>query len=486
MLTDTPMVRFVAGLLLFAVAIGCAPLAVHAQVVEAPAPPASDSRDRIIQQLLERVGALERELRALKEAQGQPPPPGPGGPPSPATTVTPAAPGPAAPPAQAVEVPPGPSRTEPSTPPAAPSAAAPSAQAPTPPAEEEREVTRIPVAEVSRGGSLLRPGMFQIETNVAYSHNESSRLIVSGFSVLPLIILGSLQSERIKSDSISPTLRFRYGILKDFQGGVDVPLVYQTQSHIRLSNASSSLVTEGSDNFGLGDIEASLTYQPIYERGWIPDVTISLRGHAPIGRSQFDIFKTIAGKGPFLDVEDFVQRLNAEGLPIGTGFWSVSGSLSATKAFDPIVLFGSLGYTYNIARNVTAVSIVGIPSEGGILLRPEALNVDIKSGDSVFFSLGAAVAMTGQLSMNFSFSDRIGFSTISSGQRVPGSATNVGQFGAGITLGVSPSVTLDFLGSIGLTPDAPNFALGVSLIKSFSSFGDFWSSVRGLWPFGKQ
>lgn len=328
--------------------------------------------------------------------------------------------------------------------------------------------------------------MFQIETNVAYSHSESSQLILSGFSVLPLIILGSLQSDRIKSDSIGPTLRLRYGALKDLQAEVDIPVLYQTQSHLRVSNASSTLVSEGSDNLGLGDIEASLTYQPIYESGWIPDVTMTLRGHAPTGRSQFDIFKDIAKKGPFLDVEDFVQRLNAEGLPIGTGFWSVTGSLAATKAFDPVVLFGSLGYTYNFAGDVTAVSITGVQSQGGIQLQPQAVNVNIKSGDNVFFSLGAAVALTGQVSMNFSFSDRIAFPTSRDGNRLAGSSTNQGQFGAGITMAVSPSVTLDFLGSIGLTPDAPSFTLGVSLIKTFSSFEDFWTSVKGLWPFGKQ
>jgi hypothetical protein len=465
------MVRRVAGLFLLVAAIAYAPGAVHAQVVETPAPPALDSHDRIIQQLLDRVEALERELRALKEAQGVPAPPGEGTPPPPATTVAPTAPGPAAPPARAAEAPPGPARTEPS-----PTSAAP--PAPEAPAEEEREVTRIPLAEVSRGGSLLGPGVFQIETNLSYSHNESSQLIVSGFSVLPLIIMGSLQSERIKSDSIAPTFRLRYGLLKDLQAELDVPVAYQTQSRVRLSNASSTIVSEGSDNFGLGDVEASLTYQPIYESGWIPDVTVSLRAHAPTGRSQFDIYKDMTSKGPFFDVEDFVQRLNAEGLPIGTGLWSVTGSLAATKAFDPVVVFGSLGYTYNISRNVTTIQITGIPSEGGILLRPEAIRVDIKSGDSVFFSLGAAVALTGQLSLNFGFSDRIGFPTTRNGQRLAGSSTNQGLFGAGFTLGVSPSITLDIQGSIGLTADAPNFGLGVSLIKKFDS-------VRDLWPFGK-
>ena len=329
---------------------------------------------------------------------------------------------------------------------------------------------------MSRGGSLLLPGVFQIETNLSYSHNESSQLILSGFSVLPLIILGSLESQRIKSDTITPTLKLRYGILKDLQGEFDLPVAYQTQSRVRLSNVNASLVSEGSDTFGLGDIEAAVTYQPLYERGWIPDVTVSLRGHAPTGRSQFDIYEDLVSKGPFLDVEDFVSRLNAEGLPIGTGFWSVSGSVAASKAFDPVVMFGSLGYTHNFGGDVTVISITGTPSEGGIVLHPQAIKADVKYGDSFNFNLGAAVALTSQVSINFSFGDQISFPSERNGQRLAGSSSNQGLFGAGMTLGLSPTVTLDFGGTIGLTPDASDFTLGLSMIKSFRS-------IRDMWPF---
>ncbi len=436
---------------------------------------ALESRDRVIQQLLERVEALEREIRALREeAQIKPAPEVPVAPPAAAPVTPPALPAPAPPPAAAgvAEAPPAPAQPEAPSP---PTAAAPTE--PTPPAEEEREVTRVPQVAVERGGSLLRPGNFQIETNFSYSHSESSRLIVGGFTVLPLIILGTLGSERVKTDVLSPTFAFRYGIIKDLQADVRVPLIYQTTSRVRLSNEVASLVQESEQQFGFGDVEFGLTYQPLYEKGWLPDLVVSLRARAPTGRDQFSIFKDISQQGPFTSVEDFTRRLNAEGLPLGSGFWGVSGSVSATKAFDPVILFGTVGYRFNLERNVTNIQIIGTPSGGGVSLVPQAIQQNIQPGDSVFFSLGAAVALTGQVSVNFSFTDQITFNSKQEGQKIAGSSTNIGQFNAGFTLGISRTVSLDFSGSIGATPDAPSFGLGVSVIKGFAS-------IKELWPFG--
>jgi hypothetical protein len=330
---------------------------------------------------------------------------------------------------------------------------------------------------VERGGSLLRPGNFQIETNFSYAHSETSRLIVGGFTVLPLIVLGTLGSERLKTDTLSPTFAFRYGIIKDLQADVRVPLIYQNTSRVRLSNEVAALVQESDQQFGVGDVEFGLTYQPLYEKGWLPDLVVSLRARAPTGRDQFSIFKDISQQGPFANVEDFTSRLNAEGLPLGAGFWGVSGSVSATKAFDPVILFGTVGYRFNLERTVTNIQIIGTPSGGGVSLTPQAIEQDIQPGDSVFFSLGAAVALTGQVSVNFSFTDQITFNSKQEGQKIAGSSTNIGQFNAGFTLGISRTVSLDFSGSIGVTPDAPGFGLGVSVIKGFAS-------IKELWPFG--
>ncbi len=445
------------------------PYAAQAQAQDEALSQALEARDRIIQQLIQRVEGLEREVQALREAQGKAAAAAPAAPAAPAPAISQGPIRPAAPPAAATAAPAAPPQPATPPPPAAVSAAPAS-----PPAEEEREVARIPTAVVERGGSLLKPGSFQIESALGYSHAESSNLILTGFSVLPLIILGTLESERLKQDVLSPTLTFRYGFLKDLQGELSVPATYQIQSRIRVSNAASTLVTEGANQFGLGDVQFGLVYQPVYEKGWIPDVTTALRVRTPTGRDQFDIYEDVAKGGPFSSVEDFVRRLNAEGLPLGSGFWGLTGSVSATKAFDPVILFGTVGYGYNFERTATTIQVSGEQAEGGILLRPQVLRAKIQPGDNVFFSLGAAVALTNQVSVNFGFSDRISFKLKQNGQAVAGSSSNSGVFSTGFTLGLTPRVSLDFGGSIGLTPDAPGFGLSLSVATSFSSFKDLW------------
>ena len=366
-------------------------------------------------------------------------------------------------------------------PPAPPARTAEAPPAPPAQEEEERDVTRVPVAAVERGGSLLKAGSFQIDTSLGYSYSESTRLILTGFSVLPLIVLGTLESERVKNTALSPSLTLRYGFMKDFQAQISIPLTYQTQSRIRLSNDVAALVSEEASQIGIGDVELGLTYQPLYEKGWIPDLTVGLRARLPTGRSQFDIFEDIISQGPITRIEEFVSRLNSQGLPLGSGFYGATVSLGASKAFDPIVLFGSLGYSYYLERRVTLIQIAGEPEEGGIVLHPVTAEADIKPGDSVFFSAGAAVALTGQVSLSFSFSDRITFKSKQNGQKIGSSTSNVGQFSAGFTLGLARGFVVEFGGSIGITPDAPSFGLSLGLVKSFTSIQELWDL---LWPFG--
>ncbi len=372
---------------------------------------------------------------------------------------------------------------------------APAPAAPTPPApaaagegEEEREVTRVPLATIEKGGVLLRPGNIQFELGFGYSHSRSTRLILTGFSVLPLIILGTLESEKVTTDSFSPSLSVRYGVIKDLQFDFQIPASYQFQRVVRLSNERVALTEDTAKELGLGDISAGLTYQLFYEHGLLPDLSVGLRARFPTGRSQFDIFEDISKQGAFGSVEDFVQRLNSEGLPIGSGFWALTGSISAVKAFDPVVLFGTIGYQYSFPRDVTLIAITGVPSEGGVLLHPEAVSTRVNPGGTLNLSLGFAISLTREVSTSFSFSEGITFSTKQAGTKIADSYLNVGQFNVGISLALSRRVSVNFSGSIGVTPDAPNLGLTLSVPVAFESVTELWpfqglGPLKWLWPF---
>ncbi len=374
----------------------------------------------------------------------------------------------------------------------APQAASPKAATPAQPGgsqnaseDEEREVTRVPVASVERGGSLLRPGQISLGATPTFTYNRTSHLILTGFSVIPLIILGTLESEKTTTNSYGNTFGVRYGLYKDIQVDLSVPFSYQTQSRVRVSNDSVSLTTDHASQLGFGDIGAGVTYQLLYEKPWLPDLFSSFHLQFPTGRSQFDIFKSITAQGEFVSIEDFVSRLAKQGIATGSGYWGMNFGLSMSKAYDPAVIFANFGYTYSIPKNATLIGISGEQVEGGILLHAQSLNARVQPGGALQFGLGFALSLNSQFSINLRFTDNITLESKQNGTTIPDSGLNVGQFGAGFTLALSRRFVMDFGGAIGITPDAPSFSVSMGLNSSFDSWRDLlpFHSWKDLFPF---
>ena len=71
-------------------------------------------------------------------------------------------------------------------------------------------------------------------------------------------------------------------------------------------------------DLGLGDISAGLRYTFWHENGAWPTTTLNVDGKS---------------------------RTGDEDKSLGSGHWDVGGGLTLVKTIDPVVLFGSLGYT---------------------------------------------------------------------------------------------------------------------------------------------
>src|SRR3990172_8595110 len=182
-------------------------------------------------------------------------------PPKPAPEVAkPAKPAPPPPPPAAVEPEPAkPAAAEP----AKPAAAEPAK--PEPPSEEPPPVS-LELALIERGGLLLPPGRLEIVPAFDYFFIDTRRISVSGFSILPTLIIGVLETEKVQRNIIEPSLTARLGVFRDFQAEVRVPFRY-----IEDTRSTETMETSTSDA-GIGDVEAAVFYQPLRERGWVPDV----------------------------------------------------------------------------------------------------------------------------------------------------------------------------------------------------------------------
>lgn len=312
------------------------------------------------------------------------------------------------------------------------------AQERAPDAGKEETGPRITLerALIERGGLLLRPGQLEIEPAVEYTYFSSRRIAVSGFSILPTLIVGVLETEKVERNVVDTVLTARLGVFKDFQVEVRVPYRF-------VSDRRSTETTETTaSNDGIGDVEGALFYQPLRERGPLPDLIAGVRG------------KALTADDPF--------GRNANQPPLGTGFYAVVGSLTAVKSLDPAALFASVLYAHNFSRTVR-------------LLEADPFKTEIEPGDSFGYNLGLALAITPELAASLRFEHRIIESTrtrqrVAGGQRreVPGSALNVGTAFAGVNWSPARNVGLDLSVGIGATTDAPDLTIRFAIPIRFT------------------
>ncbi|MGH8580269.1 MAG: hypothetical protein ACREVK_09180 [Gammaproteobacteria bacterium] len=126
--------------------------------------------------------------------------------------------------------------------------------------------------------------------------------------------------------SASANFLMRYGLAEDLEFDFAVPLVYAEQERdIRpldqLGLGPTLFRSTREAGVGLGDINWALRYAAIHEEGAIPEVTLNVNAKSDTGD---------------------------EDRGLGTGFWNVGSGVSLVKTIDPVVLFGSLGYTWTL------------------------------------------------------------------------------------------------------------------------------------------
>lgn len=291
-------------------------------------------------------------------------------------------------------------------------------------------------ALIEQGGLLLRPGQFEIEPSVEYTFFSTRRINVSGFSILPTLIIGVLETEKAERSVVDTVLTARLGLVRNVQAEVRLPYRF-------VSDRLTTETTERTEsNSGIGDVEVALLFQALRERGALPDVIVGVRGKMRTGDDPF-------GGDP-------------NDPPVSTGFYSVTGLMTAVKAIDPAALFASAVYTYNVGRTVR-------------LLATDAFKTDIYPGDSFGYNLGLALALAPELAMNFRFEHRFVVATearspVTGGRRteVRGSSLNVATAFLGVNWALTRRVSVDVSVGVGVTEDAPDVTVRLAVPIRFN------------------
>ncbi|MFZ1566570.1 hypothetical protein [Sphingorhabdus sp.] len=295
------------------------------------------------------------------------------------------------------------------------------------------------------------------EFSFGYSHFGDAQINLDGFLALDAIFLGTISIDEVDADIFTADATLRYGLSDELFIDASLPFLY------RMSNFSSGgaggaanqpIETTVRDG-GLGDVSAGLSYQLLGETANRPNLVVSGRVKFPTGKEPYGV--------DFIEVEGSVGNLQIpESLATGTGVYGASIGLSALKTLDPMVVFGSVNYSYNFPR-----------SFGDIDENPGDQPGRVAIGNAFQFGAGLAFALNEKSSISMSYSQRI----VSHSklrlegqerfQRVVGSQANVALVNLGATFALGQSLSLIATVGIGLTDDSPDMVVGIRIPYRF-------------------
>lgn len=274
------------------------------------------------------------------------------------------------------------------------------------------------------GGMLLDKHQFIYEVGLSYAHSSYDKIVVDGFTVYPVLVVGDIVSERVRRDIITNNHSFRLGLGNDMQMDMSIPLGYENADFFRGDGTY-----ESKEVSGLGDIFLSLSYQLSKSNNDWPNTVAALN------------WKTATGQDPY-------RLVSANELALGTGFNSYGVSLTSMANSDPIVIFGGISVDYTDGRDKQIGYVI--------------------PGFSSGLNLGMALALNFDTSLSFNFQFRYTDQAKIDGQKINGSDLSTSIFTIGLSTSKAKSYAVDIDLGIGLTADSPDLQLTVSFPFNFS------------------
>jgi hypothetical protein len=272
---------------------------------------------------------------------------------------------------------------------------------------------------IDRGGLLLPSWSFELEPATSYAHSSSEDLVIDGFTIFPVLVVGDIFSERVQRDTLTTSLTARLGLPWSSQLEVRASHVYEDVSRLGGDGQETTL-----SDHGYGDIEIALSRDlPQFFDGG-PQLLGSLR------------WKMATARDPFgLDAQNQ--------LAFGSGFETLTASLTGVSVLDPVVFFGTVSYTEAFGAR-----------KGGQRVDP---------GDRIGLQLGMALSLNLETSLSLAFEQSFSEHTRLDGKEVPGTFVNTGMASIGMSRTFPSGRAFDANLGIGLSEDSPDLQLGFSM-----------------------
>jgi len=255
---------------------------------------------------------------------------------------------------------------------------------------------------------LFRQGELQLEFGTLYSQETREQFVLLNNAVTPA---------KITVSSVNPILTLRYNLIDNLELDVDIPFVAIKR---KIDLGVTRIHT---DDQGLGDISGALRYQLWYELGARPSVILDLNGKSHTG--------------------DIGLLQTGDGTLTGTGHWNVGAGITLVKTVDPVVFYGRVGYTYTLERN------------------------DSDPGDEISYRIGMGFSLNDRVSFNMqvlgAYVERLELN----GDKIASSSLNIISLQFGVTVLLAKHLFLEPSVNVGLTDDAADVVVGLSVPFQF-------------------
>lgn len=282
---------------------------------------------------------------------------------------------------------------------------------------EESAQRALERALVQTGALLLPPGVAEFVPGIGYTRRETENP-----GQIALLTNGQLfaTQELTRQNQVEASALFRLGLPWTSQLEVSFPFDYKS---VTTDNqvGGAALSAQTSDAVGIADPAITWIKQLAHEGEYRPSLFGSVGWDTNYGQRH-------------------------RGIALGTGFNEVKGSLLAVKRQDPLVFTAGLGYIHSFEY------------------------AGLQPGDQYATSLGMFFAVSPETSLRISPQLTFGDETRVNGARVAGSNQVAGVMTFGILSILAPGLNMDLSTDIGVTRDAPKYAIRASFPIRFGLF----------------
>ena len=298
----------------------------------------------------------------------------------------------------------------------------------------------------NQGSVVTRRGQLTGEVQFDYARADRSRAVFRGVELVEAVLVGVFDINESRQDVLTSSLSLRYGLTDRLEIGASAAAdLSQRQLEIvapvagSTNNDQAATINSSVNGSGIGDLELTARYQLIDGRNGNPFVIANLQGVFPTGSDPFAIPRDDLGR--------------ASRAATGAGFYGISPSLTVILPSDPVVLFGTAGYTFNLGKSVNTV----IP--------PVRISY-VNPGDAISVSAGIGIAFNQRTTLNLGYAHSWAFGTRTTTQLLaptpewPGTRDGVsrdlqiGRLLFGVTYRATDRASVNWSVEVGATEDA--------------------------------